>query len=371
MILGLKMYQGQINGNFAPFQKKSPDKITIFTLKMKKIRIAINGFGRIGRVFCRQMQRFEHLELVAINDLTDPHTLCHLLKYDSVHRAFPGTVDYSDSHLIINNKKVVVLNIAQPELIPWKDLDIDVVVESTGNFTCKADAAKHLAAGARKVMISAPAKGESDDIQYVVLGVNDHLINWNVPIISNASCTTNNVAPLIMILDKNWGIEKGFITTVHSYTRDQHLLDAPHKDLRRGRAAAYSIVPTTTGAAKAATRIFPHLNHNLGGAGIRVPVPDGSLTDFTCTLKKSTSIEEINQHFKEAAEGNLRGILQYTEDPIVSTDVIGNTHSAVFDAQLTAVLGDKNKLVKVVAWYDNEMGYSTRLAELIGRFAGN
>ncbi len=336
---------------------------------MSKKRIAINGFGRIGRIFCRQMINNKHLDLVAVNDLADPQTLCHLLKYDSVHRAFPGVVEHDKDHIIINGKKVAVFSIAHPELLPWKNLGIDVVVEATGNFTGKEDAAGHLRAGARKVVISAPAKGESDGIQYVVLGVNDHLINWDVSIISNASCTTNNVAPLIMILDENWGIEKGFITTVHSYTKDQHLLDAPHKDPRRGRAAAYSIVPTTTGAAKASTKIFPHLAGNLGGAGIRVPVPNGSLTDLTCTLRTPTSIEEINNKFKEMADGKLKGILQYTEDPIVSMDVIGNTHSAVFDAQLTAVLGDKNKLVKVVAWYDNEMGYSTRLVELIEKYA--
>jgi len=236
-------------------------------------------------------------------------------------------------------------------------------------FIDKESAIKHVSlSGARKVIISAPAKGESDDVKYVVLGVNDHVINRDDVIISNASCTTNNVAPLIKILDEHFGIEKGFITTVHSYTKDQNLVDGPHKDWRRGRAAAYSIVPTTTGAAKAATRIFPHLKNNLGGAGIRVPVPDGSLTDFTCILKVSTSVEEINHVFKEAAEGQLKGILQYTEDPIVSVDVIGNTHSAIFDANLTSVLGDSNKLVKVVAWYDNEMGYSSRLVELIEKF---
>jgi len=336
---------------------------------MKKIRIAINGFGRIGRAFCRQMVRNSNLELVAVNDLTDSFTLSHLLKYDSVHRGFNGTVTAEKDALMINGQKVIVFNIARPELIPWKSLGIDVVVESTGNFTCKEEAEKHIEAGARKVVISAPAKGENDGIQYVVLGINDHLIDWNVNIISNASCTTNNVAPLIKILDENWGIEKGFITTVHSYTKDQHLLDAPHKDLRRGRAAACSIVPITTGAAKASTKIFPHLKNNLGGAGIRVPVPDGSLTDLTCTLRKPACIHDINLKFREAAEGPLKGILQYTEDPIVSMDIIGNTHSAVFDAQLTAVLGDKNKLVKVVAWYDNEMGYATRLVELIERFA--
>jgi len=336
---------------------------------MTKIRVAINGFGRIGRITCRQMLQNANMELVAVNDLADTHTLAHLLKYDSVHRHFPGEVTHDQDNLFINGKKVKVFSIENPEFLPWKDLKIDVVIESTGKFITQTDAGKHLLAGAKKVIISAPAKGETDDVKYIVLGVNDHLIDRNDRIISNASCTTNNVAPLIMILDECWGIEKGFITTVHSYTRDQNLLDAPHHDLRRGRAAAYSIVPTTTGAAKAATKIFPHLKNNLGGAGIRVPVPDGSLTDLTCTLRHCTSIEEINAKFKEAAEGRLKGILEYTEDPIVSVDVIGNTHSAVFDAGLTAVLGDKQKLVKIVAWYDNEMGYSTRLVELIEKFA--
>lgn len=335
---------------------------------MTKIRVAINGFGRIGRIFCRQMIGNQNMELVAVNDLTDTRTLCHLLKYDSVQRRFPGTVSYDEDHLIINGSRVKVLSVENPANIPWKDINVDVVVESTGNFVKKEDAGLHLQAGAGKVIISAPARGESDGVQYIVLGVNDHLIDRNDRIISNSSCTTNNVAPLIMLLDEKWGVEKGFITTVHSYTKDQYLLDAPHKDLRRGRAAAYSIVPTTTGAAKAATKIFPHLKNNLGGAGIRVPVPDGSLTDLTCTLRKPTSIDEINMLFKEAAEGRLKGILEYTEDPIVSMDVIGNTHSAIFDAGLTAVLGEKNKLVKVVAWYDNEVGYSTRLVELIEKF---
>ena len=335
---------------------------------MDKIRVAINGFGRIGRITCRQLFKNPRMELVAVNDLTDTYTLAHLLKYDSVQRRFPGTVEHDADHLIINGKKVKVFAIKDPKNLPWKELEIDVVIESTGMFVTKAGAEQHLQAGARKVIISAPAKDESEDVKYVVLGVNDHIIDRNDRIISNSSCTTNNVAPLIMILDENWGIQKGFITTVHSYTKDQHLLDAPHKDLRRGRAAAYSIVPTTTGAAKAATRIFPHLKNNLGGAGIRVPVPDGSLTDLTGTLKTCTSIQEINQKFKEAAEGRLKGILEYTEDPIVSTDVIGNTHSAIFDAGLTAVLGDKQKLIKIVAWYDNEMGYSTRLVELIEKF---
>ncbi len=236
-------------------------------------------------------------------------------------------------------------------------------------FATKEKAGMHLEAGAKKVIISAPAKeDEKEEVPFIVLGVNDADIDKNLQIISNASCTTNNVAPLIKILDENWGIEKGFITTVHSYTKDQNILDGPHADLRRGRTAAENIVPTTTGAAKAVTRIFPHLKQNLGGAGIRVPVPDGSLTDLTCTLAKPATIEEINSAFKIASETTMKGILEYTEDPIVSRDVIGNSHSAVFDAQLTAVLGDKNKLVKVIAWYDNEMGYSNRLVELVERF---
>ena len=337
---------------------------------MSKIRIAINGFGRIGRITFRNIQNKENMEVVAINDLTDAANLAHLLKYDSVHRQFEGTVEHNGGHLYVNNKKISVFNEPDPAKLPWKALNIDVVIESTGQFVEREQAIQHVEkSGARKVIISAPAKGEQDNVKYVVLGVNDEIIDKNDVIISNASCTTNNVAPLIMILDELWGIDKAFMTTVHSYTKDQNIVDGPHKDWRRGRAAAYSIVPTTTGAAKAATRIFPHLENNLGGAGIRVPVPDGSLTDLTCTLRKSTSVEEINTAFKQAAEGRLKGILQYTEDPIVSADIIGNTYSAVFDANLTAVLGDKNKLVKVVAWYDNEMGYSSRLVELIEKFA--
>ncbi len=336
---------------------------------MSVIRVAVNGFGRIGRITLRKLLENDRMHVVAVNDLADSHTLAHLLKYDSVHGRFPGTVLHNGDHLLVNDQKILVFSEEDPGKLPWKKLDIDIVIESTGKFIKREDAIRHVTqAGAKKVIISAPARTESEDVRYIVLGVNDHMIDRNDVIISNSSCTTNNVAPLIMILDENWGIERAFITTVHSYTRDQNLLDAPHKDLRRARAAAASIVPTTTGAAKAATRIFPHLAHNLGGAGIRVPVPDGSLTDLTCTLKHCTTIEEINQKFREAAEGRLKGILEYTEDPIVSVDIIGNTHSAVFDAGLTSVLGDKNKLVKVVAWYDNEMGYASRLVELIEKF---
>jgi glyceraldehyde 3-phosphate dehydrogenase len=269
---------------------------------MRKIRVAINGFGRIGRITFRQIQKNNNIEVVAVNDITDSANLSHLLKYDTLQGRFNGTVEHNGDHMMINSKKVWVFSEPDPGKLPWKELNIDVVVESTGEFIEKKDAIKHVEqSGAGKVIISAPAKGEFDDVKYIVLGVNDHIIDPNDVVISNASCTTNNVAPLIMILDEYWGIEKGFITTVHSYTKDQNLVDGPHKDWRRGRAAGYSIVPTTTGAAKAATKIFPHLTKNLGGAGIRVPVIDGSLTDLTCTVKKSTSIEEINKIFKKAS----------------------------------------------------------------------
>ncbi len=337
---------------------------------MVKIRVAINGFGRIGRITFRKLMENDRIEVIAVNDIADSKILAHLLKYDSVHGRFPGNIEHNGDHLLVNGVKILVFSEEDPGRLPWKELGIDVVIESSGRFVSRHDAIRHVEeAGARKVIISAPAKNESDDVKYVVLGVNDSIIDRNDVIISNSSCTTNNVAPLIMILDKFWGIERAFITTVHSYTKDQNLLDAPHKDLRRGRAAAASIVPTTTGAAKAATKIFPHLKANLGGAGIRVPVADGSLTDLTCIVKHAATAEDINRKFKEAAEGPLKGILEYTEDPIVSVDIIGNTHSAVFDAGLTAVLGEKNRLVKVVAWYDNEMGYASRLVELVEKFA--
>ncbi|MFH1119024.1 MAG: type I glyceraldehyde-3-phosphate dehydrogenase [Bacteroidota bacterium] len=335
---------------------------------MPNIKLAINGFGRIGRITFRALLKKKNISVVAINDLTDPQTLAHLLKYDSVHGIFPGTVEAGKDCLLVNRKKIKIFAEAEPGAINWGKLGIDLVIESTGRFTDKASAMRHITAGARKVIISAPAKTDHEEVKYVVLGINDHIIEASDRIISNSSCTTNCVAPMIKVLDDLWGIQEGFITTVHSYTRDQNLIDAPHADLRRARAAAYSIIPTTTGAAKAATRIFPHLKNNLGGAGIRVPVPDGSLTDLTCTLKKPASIAEINAAFRAAANGYLKGILQYTEDPIVSIDIIGNPHSAVFDAGLTAVLGDKNDLVKIVAWYDNESGYAHRLADLVEKF---
>jgi glyceraldehyde 3-phosphate dehydrogenase len=323
------------------------------------MNIAINGFGRIGRIFLRSALE-RNLNVIAINDLADPATLAHLFKYDTVHRGFKGDVASDDNAIIINGKRIQILSEKNPQNLPWGTLDIDIVIESTGKFTDKAGATLHLNAGAKQVLISAPSADK--DIPMVVLGVNDAEVNLKAPILSNASCTTNNVAPMIKILDDNWGIMDGYITTIHSMTGDQNLHDAPHKDLRRARAASASIIPTTTGAAKAITHIFPHLEGKLGGAGVRVPVLNGSLTDLTCILIKPASIETINQAFKDAANNELTDILEYTEDPIVSVDILDNTHSCIFDAQLTSIVGD---LVKVVGWYDNESGYSTRLVDIV------
>ncbi|WP_096357707.1 type I glyceraldehyde-3-phosphate dehydrogenase [Mucilaginibacter gotjawali] len=328
------------------------------------MRIAINGFGRIGRIFLRNIIHTKDINVVAINDLADTKTLAHLFKYDSVHHGFNGTITFDDDYLFVNGHAIEVFSEKDPADLPWKELDINLVIESTGKFTSILGASRHLQAGAKQVIISAP--GSEKNTQTVVLGVNDDTADLHSPIISNASCTTNNVAPMVKILDDNWGIVNGYITTVHSMTGDQNLHDAPHKDLRRARAASASIIPTTTGAAKAITTIFPHLEGKLGGAGIRVPVLNGSLTDFTCILKKPATVEEINAAFKQAAEGAMKRILEYTEDPIVSTDILGNTHSCIFDAQLTSIVGG---LVKVVGWYDNEMGYSSRLADLVKRIA--
>ena len=329
------------------------------------MKIAINGFGRIGRMFLRTaLQR--NFDVVAINDLTTPTTLAHLFKYDSVHGGYPGEVKTEGNYLLIDGRKILVLSESNPEKLKWKALSVDLVVEATGKFANKAGAERHLQAGAKQVLISAPAPDK--DIPMVVMGVNDDKVDFSSSILSNASCTTNNVAPMVKILDDNWGIEDGYITTVHSMTGDQNLHDSPHHDLRRARAASSSIIPTSTGAAKAITHIFPHLDGKLGGAGIRVPVLNGSLTDFTCILKKKTTIEEINAAFKAAASAELKNIVQYTEDPIVSVDVINNSYSCVFDSQLTSIVGD---LVKVVGWYDNESGYSNRLADVVERIMTN
>ena len=329
---------------------------------MGKIRVAINGFGRIGRVFTRAIQGNDNIELVAINDLSDTVTLAHLLKYDSVHRGFNGTVVARDNEIVINDIEVKVFNEKDPDNLPWDALNVDVVVEATGLFRTRALASKHIKAGAKKVILSAPAK--EDGIRTVVMGINDDLIDGTEQIISNASCTTNCAAPMVKIIDELCGIQNGYITTIHSYTGDQRLHDAPHSDLRRARAASESIVPTTTGAAKAITKIFPHLHGHMGGGGIRVPVPDGSLTDITCMVNKPVSAEELNSVFKEYAEGSLKGILEYINDPIVSTDIIGNTHSVIYDSELTSVIGN---MIKVVGWYDNEVGYSNRIVDLIER----
>lgn len=323
------------------------------------MKLAINGFGRIGRVFLRTAIE-RNIDVIAINDLGDPLTLAHLFKYDTVHRGFKGEVGYEENALIINGKKILVYNQTDPEELPWGELGIDLVLESTGKFTSRAAAGLHLKAGAKQVLISAPSADK--DVPMVVLGVNDGQIDLSAVVLSNASCTTNNVAPMVKILDDNWGILDGYITTVHSMTGDQNLHDSPHKDLRRARAASASIIPTSTGAAKAITNIFPHLEGKLGGAGIRVPVLNGSLTDFTCILKSPTTREDINAAFKKAAENEMNTIVAYTEDPIVSVDILDNPHSCIFDAQLTSIVGD---LVKVVGWYDNESGYSARLVDLV------
>jgi glyceraldehyde 3-phosphate dehydrogenase (phosphorylating) len=328
------------------------------------IRVAINGFGRIGRTVTRVIQSHSNIELVAINDLTDAKTLAHLLKYDSVHGRFNGTIDSKANEIIINGKSVKIINEKDPANLPWKDLNIDIVIESTGRFLTKDLAQAHISAGAKKVILSAPPK--SDDVSTVVLGINDDIITGKEEIISNASCTTNAAAPLIKVLHDFYHIESAYITTVHSYTGDQSLHDSPHKDLRRARAGALSIIPTTTGAAKAITKIFPDLDNKIGGCGVRVPVPNGSLIDISLNLKEDTTVEAINQKFKEASETYLKGVLEYTDDPIVSVDIIGNTHSCIFDSQLTSITGH---MVKIMGWYDNEAGYSNRLVDLIEKIA--
>lgn len=326
---------------------------------MSKIKVAINGFGRIGRLSFRALLAKSNVEVVAINDLTDTATLAHLLKYDSVHGKFKGTISHDANHIIVNGNSIQVIAERDPKNLPWGKLGIDVVLESTGRFVDEAGAGGHIQAGAKKVIISAPAKGA---IPTVVLGVNESILTGSEKIISNASCTTNCLAPMAKVLDDHFGIEKGYISTIHAYTADQNLQDAPHSDLRRARAAAYSIVPTSTGAAKAVGLVLPHLKGKLDGIAMRVPIPDGSLTDLTCIVKKETTAEQINAVMKKAAETTLKGILEYTTDPIVSIDIVGNTHSCIFDSELTSVNGT---LVKVVGWYDNECGYSNRVADLI------
>ena len=321
-------------------------------------RVAINGFGRIGRLTFRNLMNMKDVEVVAINDLTDNPTLAHLLKYDSVHGKFNGSVSADDTHIHVNGKAIHALAEKDPTKLPWKELNVDLVLECTGRFTDPEKAGWHLQAGAKKVIISAPAKG---DIPTIVLGVNEDKIHVDANIYSNASCTTNCLAPMVKVLDDNFGFESGFMTTIHAYTSDQNLQDAPHSDLRRARSAAVSIVPTSTGAAKAVGLVLPHLKGKLNGNAMRVPVPDGSVTDLTAIVRKACTVEEIKEAFKKAAKGPLAGILEYNEDPIVSVDIIGNQHSCIFDSDLTMVYGNT---VKIVGWYDNEAGYSARLADL-------
>jgi glyceraldehyde 3-phosphate dehydrogenase len=331
---------------------------------MAKVKIAINGFGRIGRITFRNLVAMENVEVVAINDLTDNKTLAHLLKYDSIHGKFNGEVSADDQYLYVNGAKIHALAEKDPTLLPWKSLDVDVVIESTGRFTDSEKAKMHLQAGAKKVIISAPGTG---DVKTIVLGVNDSELDTKAAIYSNASCTTNCLAPMVKVLDENFGIESGFMQTIHAYTADQNIQDAPHKDLRRARAAAYSIVPTSTGAAKAVALVLPHLKGKLNGGSMRVPIPDGSITDFTAVLKQPATKEEINAAFKKAADAELKGILQYETDPIVSIDIVGNKHSCIFDSELTLVIGNT---CKILGWYDNESGYSARLADLAVRVGG-
>ena len=324
------------------------------------MRIGINGFGRIGRALFRVLHECEGIDVVAINDIADINSLAHLLKYDSIHRTFRADIQKSGQNILIDGRSVAVTHEAQLDNLSWKDCD--VVVEATGKFLTKLDLEKHINVGAKKVILAASPKG--DDVKMVVLGVNDSDLNESDLTVSNASCTTNCAAPMVQLIDDNFGVDQAYITTIHSYTKDQSLHDSPHKDLRRARAGALSIIPTTTGAAKAITKIFPHLE--IGGCGIRVPVANGSLTDITFIVQNDCTIDKVNQIFYKASIAKYQRIVDYTEEPIVSADIVGNPASCLFDAQLTSVLGN---MVKIVAWYDNEIGYSNRLADLIKRLA--
>lgn len=325
------------------------------------VRIGINGFGRIGRNVFRVISKRNNIDVVAINDLADTKSLAMLLKYDSIHGRFDGSIQIKENALMVNGKEVRLLMEKDPARLPWKSLDVDIVIESTGIFTSRADCSKHLDAGAKKVILSAPAKDKTDAT--IVVGVNNNDLRPEHKIVSNASCTTNCLAPLAKVLHDNFGIEKGLMTTIHAYTNDQRIIDFMHKDIRRARAAAINIIPTTTGAAKAIGEVIPSLKGKLDGLAMRVPVPNGSVTDLVVTLAKEVDKDAINAAMKAAAEGELKGILEYCEDPIVSSDIIGNTHSSIFDSALTYVI-DK-RMAKVVSWYDNEWGFSNRMVDLI------
>ena len=325
------------------------------------INIAINGFGRIGRNLFRILLDHPSIRVVAINDIHEAKSLAHLLKYDSVHRILKAEVSSTQSAIQVNGNSIPLLNFKDPADIPWDDFDVDQVIECSGQFKTEDSLKSHLKPGVKKVILSVPPQDEK--IKMVVLGVNEHILDGTEKIISNASCTTNNAAPMLKVINDHLRVTQAYITTVHSYTSDQSLHDKPHKDLRRSRAAAQSIIPTTTGAAKALTSIFPNLSDVIGGCGIRVPVPNGSLTDMTLNVEIETSIEEVNSLFREAAQNSMKGIIQYTEDPIVSVDILDNQSSCIFDAQMTSVIG--GKLIKLIGWYDNEIGYSSRLIDLI------
>ncbi len=325
------------------------------------VKVAINGFGRIGRMVFRAMLNDPQIDVVAINDLTNTKTLAYLLKYDSVHGKLNATIKATDNSLIINSKEIKVFAQKDPLQLPWRQLDIDVVVESTGFFTKRADASKHLQAGAKKILISAPS---ADADITIVKGVNEQMYDKNKHhIVNNASCTTNCLAPIVKVLEDNFGVVHGFMTTVHSYTADQHLVDAPHSDLRRARSAAVSLVPTSTGAAKAVAEVIPQLKGKLDGLAVRAPTPDGSFTDFVCTLKKPVTKEQVNWLFSEVSKYHLKGIIEYTDEAIVSVDIIGNPNSCIFDSSLTHVID--GVFLKIGAWYDNEWGYSNRMVDVI------
>ena len=326
-----------------------------------KIKIGINGFGRIGRNLFRLLINHKEIEVVAINDIADAATLTHLLKYDSIHGRLGVDVTSENSRLIINKRKIPVLNHHHPKEINWSKYGVEYVVEASGKFKKTEDLKHHLQKGVQKVILSVPP--EDDQIKMVVLGVNENILDGSEKIISNASCTTNNAAPMLDVINKNFGVKHAYISTIHSYTSDQNLHDKPHRDLRRARAAALSIIPTTTGAAKALTRIFPDLKDVIGGCGIRVPVPNGSLTDMTLNVHRQTTIEEVNAVFEKASQTYLKNYLSYTDEPLVSIDIVGNPHSCIFDSQMTSVIG--GDLIKLIGWYDNEIGYSSRLIDLI------
>lgn len=330
-------------------------------------KVAINGFGRIGRMSFRELCTRKSVEVVAINDLTSADTLAYLLKYDSVHGRFDGEVVADGDYLVINGKRIRVYAEKDPANLPWKELGIDIVIESTGLFKNREKMMKHINAGAKKVVLTVPADKKEDVDATVVLGVNDHILSKDIQLVSNASCTTNCLSPIAKVLNDNFGVVRGLMNTIHSYTNDQKILDLPHSDLRRARAAAVSIIPTKTGAAKAVGLVLPELAGKLDGLAMRVPTPDGSVVDLTVELEKPATKEEINAAMKKAAEGPMKGILEYVDEPIVSADIVDNKHSSIFDSQLTQVLD--NNFVKVVSWYDNEKGYSTRICDLTERMA--